>query len=64
MEFDPFNVSMKDRTTRNMIIKLNSFGPLYTLLLRGLMPLAPCLLLHLRTIIVLATMALMYCLVC
>jgi hypothetical protein len=31
MEFDPFGLSMKDLTTRNMIARSNSTGPLYTL---------------------------------
>jgi hypothetical protein len=31
MEFDPFNLSMKDLTTRNVIARSNSTGPLYTL---------------------------------
>jgi hypothetical protein len=31
MEFDPFCLSMKDLTTRNVIARSNSTGPLYTL---------------------------------
>jgi hypothetical protein len=31
MEFDPFSLSMKDLTTRNMIARSNSTGPLYML---------------------------------
>jgi hypothetical protein len=29
MEFDPFSLSVKDLTTRNVIIRSNSIGPLY-----------------------------------
>jgi hypothetical protein len=35
MEFDPFGLSVKDLTTRNMIIRSNSIGPLYTMCLPG-----------------------------
>jgi hypothetical protein len=31
MEFDPFDLSVKDLTTRNVIARSNSIGPLYTL---------------------------------
>ena len=31
MEFDPFDLSVKDLTTRNMIARSNSIGPQYTL---------------------------------
>jgi hypothetical protein len=31
MEFDPFDISVKDLATRNMITRCNSFGPLYTI---------------------------------
>jgi hypothetical protein len=31
MEFDPFSLSVKDLTTRNVIARSNSTGPLYTL---------------------------------
>jgi hypothetical protein len=31
MEFDPFSLSMKDLTTKNVIIRSNSTGPLYTM---------------------------------
>jgi hypothetical protein len=31
MEFDPFDLSVKDLTTRNVIVRSNSTGPLYTL---------------------------------
>jgi hypothetical protein len=31
MEFDPFGLSVKDLTTRNVIIRSNSLGPIYTL---------------------------------
>jgi hypothetical protein len=31
MKFDPFGLSVKDLTTRNVIARLNSTGPLYTL---------------------------------
>jgi hypothetical protein len=35
MEFDMFGLSMKDLTTKNVIIKSNSIGPLYTIHLLG-----------------------------
>jgi hypothetical protein len=35
MEFDPFDLSMKDLTTKNVIIRSNSTGPLYTIHLFG-----------------------------
>jgi hypothetical protein len=35
MKFDPFGLSMKDLTTKNMIIRSNSTGPLYTMRLPG-----------------------------
>jgi hypothetical protein len=35
MEFDPFNLSMKDLTTKNMIVRSNSTGLLYTMHLSG-----------------------------
>jgi hypothetical protein len=35
MEFDPFSLSVKDLSTRNMIVRSNSTGPLYTLHLPG-----------------------------
>jgi hypothetical protein len=35
MEFDPFGLSVKDLTTKNVIIKSNSTGPLYTMCLPG-----------------------------
>jgi hypothetical protein len=35
MEFDPFGLSLKDLSTRNMIARSNSTGPLYTLHLPG-----------------------------
>jgi hypothetical protein len=31
MEFDPFDLSVKDLSTQNMITKCNSLGPLYTM---------------------------------
>jgi hypothetical protein len=31
MEFDPFDLSVKDLTTKNVIIRSNSTGPLYTM---------------------------------
>jgi hypothetical protein len=31
MEFDPFGLSVKDLTTRNVIVRSNSTGPLYTM---------------------------------
>jgi hypothetical protein len=35
IEFDPFGLSMKDLSTRNVIVRSNSTGPLYTLRLPG-----------------------------
>jgi hypothetical protein len=35
MEFDPFGLFVKDLSTRNMIVRSNSTGPLYTLRLPG-----------------------------
>jgi hypothetical protein len=35
MEFDPFGLSVKDLTTKNMIVRSNSTGPLYTMRLSG-----------------------------
>jgi hypothetical protein len=35
MEFDPFGLSVKDLSTRNVIVRSNSTGPLYTLRLPG-----------------------------
>jgi hypothetical protein len=35
MEFDPFNLSVKDLTTKNVIVRSNSTGPLYTMRLPG-----------------------------
>jgi hypothetical protein len=35
MEFDSFDLSVKDLSTRNVIIRSNSTGPLYTLRLPG-----------------------------
>jgi hypothetical protein len=35
MEFDPFDLSMKDLTTKNVIVRSNSTGPLYTMCLSG-----------------------------
>jgi hypothetical protein len=35
MEFDPFSLSVKDLTTKNMIIRSNSTGLLYTMRLPG-----------------------------
>jgi hypothetical protein len=34
-EFDPFGLSVKDLTTQNVIVKLNSISPLYTMHLLG-----------------------------
>jgi hypothetical protein len=31
MEFDPFGLSVKDLTTRNVIVRSNSTGPMYTM---------------------------------
>jgi hypothetical protein len=39
MEFDPFGLSVKDLTTKNVIVRSNSTGPLYTMCLsRSLTP--------------------------
>jgi hypothetical protein len=35
MEFDPFDLSVKDLTTKNVIVMSNSTGPLYTMRLPG-----------------------------
>jgi hypothetical protein len=35
MEFEPFDLSVKDLTTKNVIVRLNSTGPLYTMRLPG-----------------------------
>jgi hypothetical protein len=35
MEFDPFDLPVKDLTTKNMIVRSNSTGPLYTMRLPG-----------------------------
>jgi hypothetical protein len=35
MEFDPFGLPVKDLSTRNVIVRSNSIGPLYTLRLLG-----------------------------
>jgi hypothetical protein len=35
MEFDPFGLSVKDFTTRNLIVRMNSTDPLYTMRLLG-----------------------------
>jgi hypothetical protein len=35
MEFDPFGLSVKDLTTRNVIVRSNSTDPLYTMCLPG-----------------------------
>jgi hypothetical protein len=35
MEFDPFDLSVKDLTTKNVIVRLNSTSPLYTMRLPG-----------------------------
>jgi hypothetical protein len=35
MEFDPFGLSVKDLTTKNVIVRSNSTGPLYTMRLPG-----------------------------
>jgi hypothetical protein len=39
MKFDPFGLSVKDLTTKNVIVRSNSIGPLYTMRLpRSLTP--------------------------
>jgi hypothetical protein len=35
MKFDSFGLSVKDLTTKNMIVRLNSTSPLYTMRLPG-----------------------------
>jgi hypothetical protein len=35
IEFDPFDLSLKDLTTKNVIVRSNSTGPLYTMRLPG-----------------------------
>jgi hypothetical protein len=35
MELDPFDLSVKDLTTKNVIVRSNSTGPLYTMRLPG-----------------------------
>jgi hypothetical protein len=35
MEFDPFGLSVKDLTTKNVIVRSNSIDPLYTMCLPG-----------------------------
>jgi hypothetical protein len=35
MEFDPFGLSVKDLTTKNVIVRSNSTGPLYSMRLPG-----------------------------
>jgi hypothetical protein len=35
MEFDLFGLSVKDLTTKNVTVRLNSTGPLYTMRLPG-----------------------------
>jgi hypothetical protein len=35
IEFDPFGLFVKDLTTKNMIVRSNSTGPLYTMRLPG-----------------------------
>jgi len=35
MEFDPFGLSVKDLTTKNVIVRSNSTGPLYMMRLPG-----------------------------
>jgi hypothetical protein len=42
MEFDPFGVSVKDLNSRNVIIRSNSAGPLYTLRLPSSSSTTPC----------------------
>jgi hypothetical protein len=35
MEFDPFGLSVKDLRTKNVIVRSNNTGPLYTMCLPG-----------------------------
>jgi hypothetical protein len=42
MEFDPFGVSVKDLHSKNVIIRSNSVGPLYTLRLPSSSPSTTC----------------------
>jgi hypothetical protein len=42
MEFDPFGLSVKDLSTRNMLTRCNSSGPLYTMRLPSRSAPSPC----------------------
>jgi hypothetical protein len=42
MEFDPFDLSVKDLSTQNMITRCNSSGPLYTMRLPSRSAPSPC----------------------
>jgi hypothetical protein len=42
MEFDPFGLSMKDLSSRNVIARCNSSGPLYTMHLSSCSAPSPC----------------------
>jgi hypothetical protein len=42
MEFDPFDLSVKDLSTRNMLTRCNSSGPLYTMHLPSRSAPSPC----------------------
>jgi hypothetical protein len=41
MEFDPFGLFVKDLTTKNVIVRSNSIGPLYTMRLPGFLTPSP-----------------------
>jgi hypothetical protein len=49
-EFDPFGLSAKDLTTKNVIIRSNSIGPLYTMRLFGSLILSSSVVTALTTI--------------
>jgi hypothetical protein len=42
MEFDPYGFSVKDLSSRNVIARCNSSGPLYTMCLPSCFALSPC----------------------
>jgi hypothetical protein len=51
MEFDLFNLSVKDLTTKNMIIRSNSTSPLYTMRLLGSLTLSSSTVAALATVL-------------
>jgi hypothetical protein len=50
MKFDPFDLSAKDLTTKNMIVRSNSTGPLYTMRLLGSLTLSSSVVAALATV--------------